>query len=312
MSDFFTNFHFIRPGWLLLIPVVAGLWWIWQRRVDPLRGWRKQMAPELLDALTIGRNIKTRHSTIGLLIGWIVGAVAVAGPTWKLEPNPFAEDAQPLMILLKASESMKLPPPTPSRLERAQLKIAELVKKRTGQPLGLIAYAGSAHLVLPPTRDTEVVAQMAAEIQPEIMPVPGDRLDIALEKAGKLFKADSNGGAVLVLADSVDLAAQAVTDAHRKAGNFPVQFLSLTGEDSPEDKTIRVVATAMNASVQVLTGDDEDLEAITKFAERKSAASLAGESTRWQEAGYWLTPILALMVAYSFRRRSFANRETQL
>ena len=120
-----------------------------------------------------------------LLVGWLLAVVAVAGPTWRLEPSPFADDATPLMILLKADISMETPDPAPSRLERARLKIADLAAARKGQPLGLIAYAGSAHLVLPPTRDTAVVAQMAAEISPEIMPVPGDRLDLALRKAAR-------------------------------------------------------------------------------------------------------------------------------
>ncbi len=309
MRDFFTNFHFIRPGWLLLIPVAVGFWWVWRKQIDPLRGWRNQMAPELLDALTVGRNATTERSTILLLIGWILAAITVAGPTWKLEPNPFAEDAQPLIIVLKSNTSMELPPPTPSRLERAKLKIADLAKQRKGQPLGLIAYAGSAHLVLPPTRDTEAVAEMAAEIQPEIMPAPGDRLDLALAKAGELFKKESGGGAVLVVADSVDLDPSAVAKAYRGSGEFSIQFYSLTGDNTPEGKTIREVAKTLDASIQELTTDDQDLTAITEFAERKSATALAGESTRWQEAGYWLTPILALLVVSSFRREKLRDRE---
>ena len=62
----------------------------------------------------------------------------------------------------------------------ARLKIADFAAERTGQPLGLVAYAGSAHLVLPPTRDTSVVATMAAEISPAIMPKRGDDLAGAL------------------------------------------------------------------------------------------------------------------------------------
>ncbi len=55
MTAILNNFHFIRPGWLLLIPIAIGLWWLWQRRADPLRGWRAQIEPELLEALVVGR-----------------------------------------------------------------------------------------------------------------------------------------------------------------------------------------------------------------------------------------------------------------
>ena len=130
--------------------------------------------------------------------------VAIAGPTWRLEPSPFADDVTPLMILLKADVSMMQPDPAPSRLERARLKIADLGEARKGQPLGLIAYAGSAHLVLPPTRDTATVAQMAAEISPDIMPISGDRLDLALREAVRVLAEGQSGGGIVVLADAVD------------------------------------------------------------------------------------------------------------
>ena len=49
------DFHFIRPAWLLLAPVVTWVWWRVRTAQDPLRGWRKVMDPELLDVLTVGR-----------------------------------------------------------------------------------------------------------------------------------------------------------------------------------------------------------------------------------------------------------------
>ncbi|NUB16254.1 hypothetical protein GAY28_29230, partial [Azospirillum brasilense] len=48
----------------------------------------------------------------------------------------------------------------PARPERAREKMADLLALREGAPTGLIAYAGSAHLVLPPTPDASVVDSM--------------------------------------------------------------------------------------------------------------------------------------------------------
>ena len=50
-----SNFHFIRPAALLLLPLAFGLWLAWRKRADPLRGWREQIDPELLDALLVGQ-----------------------------------------------------------------------------------------------------------------------------------------------------------------------------------------------------------------------------------------------------------------
>lgn len=301
--EWITNFHFIRPGWLLLVPVAIGVWWLWQRSIEPLRGWREQVDPNLLKAMTTGKQTRG-HTAHWVLVGWLIAIVAIAGPTWKQEPNPFAGDAAPLMVLLKADRSMDQPNPSPTAVERARLKIADLAKIRKGQPLGLIAYAGSAHLVLPPTRDTTIVADMAAEISSSIMPKPGDRLDLAIRKAGEILKGEEAGGTLLVIANSVDGDTQAIVQAHQDAGSFPIQFLALR-----DDESLRSAARSLDASIESLTPDDEDVVAIAKAAERKAVVGLAGESQRWQEAGYWLVPLLTLLVAASFRREKQPQSE---
>jgi Ca-activated chloride channel family protein len=177
------DFHFIRPGWLLLLPLVLLIWRYWQKSQDPLRGWRSVMEQELLAALTVGKRANSNWRDALMLIVWLIAVLAIAGPTWRPEPSPFADDPIPVMIVLKASEIMDLTDMVPSRMERARLKVADFAAERQGQPLGLMAYAGSAHLVLPPTRDTHIVATMAAEISPTIMPKSGDDLINALEMA---------------------------------------------------------------------------------------------------------------------------------
>lgn len=307
MSESLSDFHFLRPVWLLLIPVAVGVWLLWRQRTDSLRGWRAQMAPVLLDALVAGKGSRSEVVTYGLLTAWMLAVVAIAGPTWKLEPSPFAADSPPLMILLKADESMLLGDPPPSRLERAQLKIADLAAARKGQPLGLVAYAGSSHLVLPPTRDVDVVAQLAAEISPDVMPVPGDRLDLAIRTVGEVLKQSSEGGSLLVMADSIAADPQSLSAAQQEAGPWPVQLLALTEPEAPETQSIRTASRELGGRVIATTPDGVDIESIASYADRNASAGLAGESNRWHEAGYWLTPVLALIVALSFRREKSAE-----
>ncbi|MCO6046607.1 VWA domain-containing protein [Aeoliella sp. ICT_H6.2] len=311
MIEQFSNFHFLRPWWLLMLPVAVVVWWFWQRRSDALSGWRSQIDPKLLEALVVGRESHRDWRPWLLLAAWLLVVLAVAGPTWRLEPNPFAADAQPLLILLKADDSMNQTPPEPSRMERAHLKIEDLAELRQGQPLGLIAYAGSAHLVLPPTHDTEVVAKMASQVSPAIMPKPGDRLDLAIEQATKLLAQLQQGGSLLVVADTAEIDTQAVAALSKLEPSFPIQFLSLGGDDSPEGVSIQQAAGKLHAEVQALAVDDQDLTSVISFAERRAFQGLAGESDRWQEAGYWLSPVIALIVALSFRRRRVVTPEGQ-
>lgn len=306
MSRMLDNFHFIRPAWLLLTPLAIGLWWLWQRQSDPLRGWREQIAPELLEALVVGRESGKSGSAWWLLVAWLVAIIAIAGPTWRLEPSPFAADATPLMILLKAGVSMMQPDPAPSRLERARLKIADLGEARKGQPLGLIAYAGSAHLVLPPTRDTAIVAKMAAEIGPEIMPTPGDRVDLALQEAARVLAEGKQGGSIVVLADAVDTEPAALA-ALRKDISIPVQFLAINSPESSQNDSLRAAAKTLGADVEPITVEDQDIAAIVRNAASAPVAKRGEQSERWQEAGYWLVPLLGMVVLVSFRREEQAG-----
>jgi len=306
MTTMLHNFHFIRPAWLLLAPLAFGLWWLWQRRSDPLRGWREQIAPELLEALVVGRESGKFGSARWLLAAWLVAVVAIAGPTWRLEPSPFAADATPLMLLLKADVSMMQPDPAPSRLERAHLKIADLAEARKGQPLGLIAYAGSAHLVLPPTRDTAIVAKMAAEIGPEIMPMPGDRLDLALREAARVLAEGKQGGSIVVLADAVDTDPAALA-ALRKDISIPIQFLAINSPESSQNDSLRAAAKTLGADVEQITVEDNDIAAIVRHAASAPGAQRGEQSERWQEAGYWLVPLVGVVVLVSFRREQSAE-----
>lgn len=299
MSNVISNFHFVRPGWLLLVPVAVGLWWLWQRRSDPLRGWRKQIQSELLNALVVGRESTWRGPVLWLLAAWLLAVFSVAGPTWRLEPSPFADDATPLMILLNADVSMETPDPAPSRMERAQLKIADLAEARKGQPLGLIAYAGSAHLVLPPTRDTSVVADMAAEISPAIMPAPGDRLDLALREAVRVLDEGGQGGSIVVVADSVDTDPNLLRDLNN---SIPVQFLAINNPESSQNDSLRAAARVLGARVEPFSVQDDDVAAIVRRAARTPIAQQGERGEQWQEAGYWLVPLVGFIVAVSFRR----------
>jgi len=297
-------FHFLRPQALLLAPLALGVWWWWRRGVDPLRGWRAQMAAALLAALVSGGGPRRLPRGSGLIAAWLIAVLALAGPSWRREPNPLAEDGPPLLILLKADAAMAERDPPPSPLERARLEIADIAAARKGQPLGLIAYAGSAHLVLPPTRDTAVVARMAAEISAEVMPVAGDRLDLALAEAARLLAASAPGGSVVVMADAVAADAAALRALHDAP---PAQFLALCAPGSGDCASLDAAARALDADVAPLDTGDADTRAIVRRSARTAAVRSDDETARWQDAGYWLLPPLALLVLGSFRRSQLAE-----
>lgn len=297
--------HLLRPLWLwTLVPALLvwlGLW----RLQDRVSDWKRAIDPHLLEHLLVGRRRRRLVRPVHLvLLLWVLCAVALAGPTWEREPSPFADDQAGLIVLLKVSETMNATDVQPSRLERAKHKLSDLLEARQGAATGLIVYSGSAHLVMPLTRDRRIVTAMAAEISSEIMPVDGDALDQAMQEAGRMLDRAGVPGSVLVIADAVS--PSQVDAVAAVAPDLPVQFLAVSPSNAPLDQGLHEGARARNATVVRLTVDDRDVERIARTAQsdfRSAPMNEGGES--WKDAGYSLLPLIAL-IALAWSRRGWA------
>jgi Ca-activated chloride channel family protein len=303
VSSAVAAFHFIRPWWLLLLLPALGLWWLERRQGDTTQRWRRVIDPVLLCHLIIARSRLSVATPINLLaLGWIVAAVAVAGPTWRHEPSPFSDTPPPVVIVLRVTPSMMTPDLPPTRLERAQQKIADLLGLREGAATGLVAYSGSAHLVLPPTADKEVVQTMARALSPQIMPQQGDRLADAVALATQMLADDRRGGSIVILADTV---APDQLQALRamSAARHPTTLLLATLLPAKIESALTDAATALDADLVRVTPDRGDVDSIARaLARADRLTDVAGQGERWQDAGYWLTVPLVLLVLAAFRR----------
>jgi Ca-activated chloride channel family protein len=191
----------------------------------------------------------------------------------------------------------------PSRLERSKHKLRDLLEVREGAATGLIVYSGSAHLVMPLTRDSRITTAMAAELSPALMPVDGDALNEALERAATLLDRAGVPGSVLVVADAVAPSqTQAVAEA---APDLPVQFLAVKPPNAPLDAGLQQAADARRASVTEMTIDRSDVERLARQAQSDfRAALMAGGGERWRDAGFYLVPVIAL-VALAWSRKGW-------
>ena len=88
-------------------------------------------------------------------------------------------------------------------------------------------------------------------------------------------------------------------------------FLAVNSPGSSEDDSLRAAAKEVRGKVQALTVDGADIDAIIKEAARPpvSRSGDSAEGVRWREAGWWLVPILVLIMAWSFRRESGQSSE---
>jgi len=309
-------FHFLRPAWLLLL-LPAGLvaWSILQRQ-DPMRSWQAVIAPALLEHLAIRK--EERRSRLrpvySLAAAWLFGILALAGPSWEKEPTPFTEDLAALFIVLKVTPDMLAEDIQPNRLKRSVQKISDLLALRPGTKTGLVAYAGSAHLVMPLTSDPEIIAFFASELTPDVMPVPGDDPVQAVELAQRRLLASGLPGSVVLVADAIDPASVAGLAGIGKAGGVDVHILAVAGGPevvppaaSPpapalDKEAMRKAAKAAGGALVLVTPDDSDVRKLSAQIEHSIAAAPAQEGERWKDMGYFLMAALLVLVLPFFRR----------
>jgi Ca-activated chloride channel family protein len=292
------DFHFLRPWWLaMLLPAIA-LWWTLRRGQDDLRGWRGVIAPHLLPYLVSQRPARQRFGPAELLgLGWLVAVMAIAGPAWRREPAPFADDVAALSIVVKVTASMTTEDVPPNRLARGIEKLQDLLALRRGAKTSLVAYAGTAHIVMPTTTDSGVIGIFAQALNPKIMPRDGDAVAEAFGLADQTLA--ESGGSILWITDGAASGAPGLATWRAKS-TTPVRVLA-TLPDGVELSSLSEQAERIGATLVRLTADDADVQQLARAA-RFVPASAGQQSDRWQESGYWLTPLVALITLVFFRR----------
>lgn len=288
-------FTFLRPLALLALPVLAGLWLLLRHRAAAMEKPTPHVAPHLLAALTIGRAGRNRVAAPDLLLpAAMLMAVAAAGPAWRPAPSPFVSETAPLVIALDLSPSMAMTDLAPSRVERAKQKIRDLVAARAGGRTALVAYSGSAHLVMPLTEDPTVLLPFLEGLDPSIMPVEGRAASKALALAETLLAHEETPGSVLFVTDGIDPA---------DIGAFPRGGSARAALVVAPDPGAEIADWARRADVATVTATvgDGDVAAVGR-ALASSLARAAAASGRLQDDGWILAIPAALLVLVWFRR----------
>ncbi|NTG36939.1 VWA domain-containing protein [Agrobacterium rhizogenes] len=316
-----SDFHFLRPWLLLALLLPLAILWLSYRSGDVRSQWRGMIAPHLLDSLVVDATKRSRLRPAWLLaIILVFGAVAAAGPTWQREMPPFVEDTASLVVAVDLSQTMDAIDVSPSRLERAKLKIRDVIAARPGARTAIIAYAGSAHLVLPLTEDASLIETYVDALATRIMPKPGKDTTAALKLAAALLKQDGAPGTILLMTDGIEtpaiepmksIANGIVVLGIGTAAGGPVKTLG--GGFLADSNGARVFAKldidALNklqaetgADVATITDDGTDVRWINQRIRTNFTRKAAATGDRWHDMGWWLLPPLAILFALSFRK----------
>ncbi|WP_339487543.1 VWA domain-containing protein [Pseudomonas sp. EL_65y_Pfl2_R95] len=321
-----SAFHFLRPLWLLLLLPGIALPIIWARRNDISRQLQGAIAPHLLQHLVIkpqdNQRLRPVHLFAALLI---LGAMAAAGPTWQQDRPDFLDDRAPLILAVDLSPSMDADDVPPTRLSAVRHKLHDLIEQRAGARTALIAYAGSAHLVLPATDDPALLDSFLQALSTGLIEKNGHDVLGVIDQAKRLLEAEKSPGTLVLITDGADPGLNAQIDEHLKGVDLQVLVLAVgsktTGvvrnaQGQPQvdasgrpvvakfdSKALEDLADAANAPLGSLTLNDDDLDWIELHAQRHfQAVSDDGKEIHWKDAGYWLCWPLLMIALFCVRR----------
>jgi len=317
--------HFIRPGWLLLLPLAILIPVLWRRLRRPSGDWSRVCDDHLLRWLSVGK-ASARSGRFGPWVAglvWLVAAIALAGPGWEKLPDSSFSSRDARVLILDLSMSMMAEDLKPNRLTQARFRLSDMLNETLEGQTGLVAFAGDAFVVSPLTSDTNTIRNMLPALRPDVIPVAGSRPDRALELAAELLERSGfASGEVLLIADSGSQAAVNLAVKLAKQGIYTSVLAVGTPQGAPipsgdgfvsDSKGNIVVARLQRDALQAIAsaggGRYSELTAGSKtespwastegneFAQRDDAL---GE--RWKDTGPWLVLLLLPLVAFSFRR----------
>ncbi|MFK8083757.1 MAG: VWA domain-containing protein [Granulosicoccus sp.] len=324
-----SGLHWLRPLWLWgFVPLVMMLVY-WLRRVNNKSAWEDVVDPHLQPYVIDGISSRSDRSPLVLFAGWALALLLLAGPVWEQRDVPVFQAQQAEIVLVDLSQSMLSDDIAPDRLTRARFKLTDLLAQSEGRQIGLIGFAERPYVISPLTEDTRTIQAFVPSLSPDIMPVQGSRLDLAIDRAVTLFEqAGVTQGHILYVGDQVvgerdiNAASRAQALGHRlsvlavgTAAGKPLrdeqgQFIQDANGGIVVPQTNMALMNelaAAGAGLAVrLTTDQQDLD---KLAGVRRAISVesgdpleAARKTYWIEYSPWLVWPLMFGALWLFRR----------
>ncbi len=186
---------------LIAIPLLAVLFVFLQKRATILL--HRLVSEKLLWAVApevSGGKRALKHSFLLLSLAFLI--LTAANPQVGTRLEEIKREGIDLFVVLDVSLSMKAEDIKPSRLEKAKRDVSELLKKLSGDRVGLIVFAGDAFVQFPLTADYAAADLFISAVDVTSVPTPGTMIGLALERAMKSFSTDLlTQKAIIVVSD---------------------------------------------------------------------------------------------------------------
>ncbi|MEM7229259.1 MAG: VWA domain-containing protein [Planctomycetota bacterium] len=219
-------------AWLWVLPVIIGAC-IWHSQ--RLERRRRRFADDRLHDVIMPDRAPARRW--GRYVLWWIALMSLVAaaidPRWDSEYEELPQRGIDVMVILDTSRSMLAEDCTPTRLERAQLQIGDLVRQLRGDRVGLITCAGYPTLRCPLTTDYGAFLLTVNEAEPELETRGGSMLGDAIRLARDAFTDDERDHkALVVFSDGEDQGSYPVEAARSLYEEFGIRIFTIgLGDD---------------------------------------------------------------------------------
>ena len=230
---------------LLVIPLVVAAWWLTRRRRR--RAAVRVTSIALVAAAVPGRSRWRRRIPAGLLAaGLAVLAIGAARPQATV---PVASSSATIMLALDVSGSMCSTDVKPNRITAAENSASAFIRSQAGGPrIGLVVFASTAVVLVPPTTNTQQLLGALAGLTTDDGTAIGEgiltsldaiaQVDPTVAPTGATVTRNRNAGyaddVIVVLTDGSNNRGIDPQDAANEAANRGVRVFTIGyGTDNP-------------------------------------------------------------------------------
>ena len=193
----FTDPHWLLAG-LLVCLVLIGTWYRHDARQQSALG--QLVAPQLRRRLTSSVSWVRRFLQRSLLLGSVLCVcAALAEPLLGFHWEQVSRRGNEVVFAIDTSRSMLTQDVKPNRLTRAKLAIDDIARQLDGDAIGIVAFAGSAFLVCPPTIDYDAFQHSLDAVDTDTIPRGGTNIPSAIRVAQRAFGRSPAGDRILIL-----------------------------------------------------------------------------------------------------------------
>ncbi|MDR4308846.1 VWA domain-containing protein [Chelatococcus sambhunathii] len=300
----------LRPWWLLGLPLAIAIAFVAVKRSGGVGDWRRAVDAHLLDAIARRGGVvagKGRGALVAATVSALI-ALALVGPAVERSDASSFRNLDTMIVLLDLSRSVAESP----EFRDAKLAALSAAEAAGTRQVAVIAFAGDAYLVAPPTTDRKGLETTLFALDGQTIPDAGSAPARALGLARKTLKdAGVVGGDVVLISDGGGIDDGARGEARGLASDG--QSLSTlyvtpkTATDAPPGprQAGRPELEALATIGGGATAGVETPEAVNERLGRNVAERLgpgAFSSLVWYDYGRWLLALAAVPALLLFRR----------